>query len=143
VRITSKGNSYVTLTSHGGEVPVTIANNLDTTVQVSVQVSANQRLTLSNDGRVVVPPIPPHQQTLVKIHADAKTSGVFPLEVRLLTPDGAHYGPAVHLYVRSTVYGTITLVITGAATAALMVAVAIRLGRRALAARRASTAQGG
>ena len=33
VRITSHENSFVTLTSHGGNVPVTIANNLVTPVQ--------------------------------------------------------------------------------------------------------------
>jgi Family of unknown function (DUF6049) len=141
VRIASRKNSYVTLTSHGGKVPVTISNNLDTTVRVTIQVRS-QRLSLSGHGRVTVPPIPPHQQTVVEVHAAAKTSGVFPVQVQLLTPSGSKYGPQVQLFVRSTVYGTITLVITGAATAALMIAVAIRLGRRALAARRSATASG-
>jgi hypothetical protein len=139
VHITSNNKSYVTLTSHGGKVPVTISNNLDTAVSVVVHVVANQRLTLSNGGRLTVT-IPPHQQTAVEIHAAAKTSGVFSLQVQLFTPkgQGKPYGNIVTLYVRSTAYGTITLVITGAATAALMIAVAIRLTRRALAARRPS-----
>jgi uncharacterized protein DUF6049 len=139
VHITSVNKSYVTLTSHGGKVPVTISNNLDTAVSVVVHVATNQRLTLSNGGRVTVT-IPPHQQTAVEVHAAAKTSGVFPLQVQLFTPkgQGKPYGQSVTLYVRSTAYGTITLVITGAATAALMIAVAIRLTRRALAARRPS-----
>jgi hypothetical protein len=83
--------------------------------------------------------VPAHQQTVVNIHASAKTSGVFPVTVQLYTPTNAPYGSQVKLFVRSTVYGTITLIITGAATAALMIAVAIRLGRRALAARRGAT----
>jgi uncharacterized protein DUF6049 len=137
VRISSLDNSYVTLTSHNGKVPVTISNGLDTAVTVVVHVAPNQRVTLSNGGRVTVN-IPAHQQTAVEIHAAAKTSGVFPLSVRLFTPGGRGlpYGDAVTLYVRSTEYGTITLVITGAATAALLVAVAIRLTRRAMAAKR-------
>jgi hypothetical protein len=135
VRITSHPNSFVTLTSHGGKVPITIANNLDTPVNVVLKLSANQRLT-RNSQRAV--PLPAHQQTVVDMHADAKTSGVFQLTVQLLTPKGQAYGSKVRLYVRSTAYGTITIVITGAATAALLLAVVIRLVRRARAARRAS-----
>jgi Family of unknown function (DUF6049) len=137
VRIASHRNSYVTLTSHGGKVPVTISNNLATPVRVTVQLEANQRLSLTRNGRVTQV-VAPHQQVVVDVHAAAKTSGVFPVTAQLLTPKGRAYGQPVQLFVRSTVYGTITLVITGAATAALLVAVAIRLIRRALAARHAS-----
>lgn len=136
VRITSHSNSYITLTSHGGKVPVTISNNLATPVRVTVKLEANQRLALSRHGLVNDVAIPAHQQTVVNVHAAAKTSGVFPVKVQLLTPQGKRYGRFVPLFVRSTAYGTITLIITGAATAALMVAVAIRLTRRAMAARR-------
>jgi hypothetical protein len=136
VRITSKGGSFITLTSHGGKVPITVENNLDTAVNVIVQIKS-QRLTLSHGGKQTVS-LPAHQQTRVDLHADAKTSGVFKITVRLLTPRGQPYGSKVELYVRSTVYGTITLVITGAATGALLLAVVIRLARRALTARRSS-----
>ncbi len=136
VRITSAPNSHVTLTSHGGKVPVTVANHLDVPVSVIVHVVKNPRLTPRDNTLVRV--IPAHQQVAIDLHASAKTSGVFPLIVQLLTPSGRALGSPVRLYVRSTVYGTITLVITGAATAALMVAVAIRLTRRAMAARRST-----
>jgi hypothetical protein len=144
VHIASAPNSFITLTSHGGKLPVSIANDLDAAVNVTVQLLANQRLTFPHDGRVAVS-IPAHQHVAVSIKASAKTSGVFPLDVRLLTPSGKPYGfgprgSQVQLFVRSTVYGTITLVITGAATAALLVAVAIRLIRRAIAARRPAPA---
>lgn len=138
VRITSHGNSYVTLTSHGGKVPVTVSNNLGTPVRVTVQLEDNERLSLTHGGQVTQT-IAPHQQVVVDVHAAAKTSGVFPVQAQLLTPSGQKYGAPVQLFVRSTAYGTITLVITGAATAALMIAVAIRLTRRALAARRSTT----
>jgi uncharacterized protein YfaS (alpha-2-macroglobulin family) len=121
-------------------VPVTIANDLGAPAHITVQLDANQRLTLPHNGRVGPVALPAGQQTTVDIDAAAKTSGVFPLEVQLLTPNGQKYGQAVQLFVRSTVYGTITLVITAAATAALLVAVAIRLVRRGIAARRAANA---
>ncbi|HVW80048.1 MAG TPA: DUF6049 family protein [Mycobacteriales bacterium] len=139
VHIVSEPGSTVTLTGHGGKVPVTIANTLDAPAQITVLLDAHDRLTLPGTGRVSVS-IPAGQQTTVDVHATAKTSGVFALDVQLLTPNGQKYGKPVQLYVRSTVYGTITLVITGAATAALLVAVAIRLIRRAINARRTSSA---
>jgi Family of unknown function (DUF6049) len=146
VRITSKAGSYVTLTSHDGKVPITISNNLGTQVTVTVQLQSHEQLTLSNHGEKSVP-IPPHQQTLVYVNAAAKTSGVFPVTVRLLAPNGNPYdaddinnNAVTTLYVRSTAYGTITLIITGGATAALMIAVAIRLVRRARTARRGAIA---
>jgi hypothetical protein len=137
VHIVSAPNSTVTLTGHGGKVPVTIANELDAPASITVQLNASERLKLPHNGRVTVA-IPANRQTTVDVHATAKTSGVFPLQVQLLTPSGQKYGAPVQLYVRSTVYGTITLVITGAATAALLIAVGIRLSRRALAAKRAA-----
>jgi hypothetical protein len=140
VHIVSAPNSTVTLTGHGGKVPVTIANDLDAPASVTVQLNASERLKLPHNGRERVT-IPANRQTTVDVHATAKTSGVFPLEVQLLTPNGQKYGTPVQLYVRSTVYGTITLVITGAGTALLLVAVGIRLTRRARAARRAATTQ--
>jgi hypothetical protein len=136
VTIASVAGSHITLTSHGGQFPVTIANDLDVPVNVTVALEPTLRLTFAHDGREQRT-IPAHQRLAVDFRATAKTSGVFPIKVQLLTPDGHAYGSRVTLYVRSTVYGTITLVITGAATAALLIAVGVRLTRRAIAARRA------
>jgi Family of unknown function (DUF6049) len=136
VSITTHPGSFITLTSHRGTLPITIFNRLDTPVHVVLKVDANSRLGLVNGGRTTVPPIPANTSVSVTVRATAKTSGVFPLEVRLLTPSLRPYGKTVQLYVRSTAYGTITLVITAAATIALLIAVAIRLTRRGIAARR-------
>jgi hypothetical protein len=137
VRITTNAGSYITLTSHNGKVPITVSNNLDTTVHVVLKVDANQRLALANDGRETLT-IPAHQAVAVSVRAVAKTSGVFPLQVRLLTPGLDGYGSTVQLYVRSTAYGTVTLIITAASTLALLIAVGVRLTRRAVRARRAA-----
>ena len=117
---------------------MTIANDLSTPVTVMVQLLANQRLTLSQRRPRTVP-LPPHQQTVVDVHAGGEDLRRVPGDGPACRPrrETAPTASPVKLFVRSTVYGTITLVITGAATAALLVAVAIRLTRRALAARRA------
>lgn len=140
VHLATRDGSVITLTSHGGKLPMTVANDLDMPVRVTVAIERNQRLTFSNGGRVTVT-VPAHQHLAVSIKATAKTSGVFPFKVRLLTPSGKPYGAEHRLLVRSTVYGRITLVITGAATAALLLAVVFRLTRRAIASRRPAAAQ--
>jgi len=134
VRIASPNGSFVTLTSHSGTVPVTVANELDTPVSVIVAISS-QHLKLSGQGRKAQT-IPAHRQIAVDVRATARTSGVFPLTVRLLTRSGAAYDDPEQLFVRSTAYGTVAILITAGATGALLLAVAIRLVRRALAARR-------
>jgi hypothetical protein len=139
VHIVTRSRSFITLTSHNGQVPITVANDLNTPVHIVLKVNANQRLAFANGGRTLLT-IPANTQFPVTVRAVAKTSGVFPLEVRLLTPDKRPYGATVQIFVRSTAYGTITLVITAAATLALLIAVAIRLTRRALTARRTARA---
>lgn len=138
VHIASRSSSLVTLTSHSGIVPVTVANDLDIPVQVVVKVEPDQHLVVK-DGRVVQL-IGPHRQLPVDIHATAQTSGVFGLTVQLTTTSGRPYGPPVPLRIRSTAYGTTALLITGGATAVLLLTVIVRLIRRARAARRSAAA---
>jgi hypothetical protein len=88
-------------------------------------------------GGRVIRTIAAHRQVPVDIRATALTSGVFPLTVTLYTPTGQRYGTSVRLYVRSTAYGATALLITGGATAVLLLTVVGRLVRRARAARRA------
>jgi hypothetical protein len=135
VRIASAPRSFVTLTSHSGTVPITVGNELNTPVHVVVAIES-QHLTVSGGGRTAQT-IPPHRQYAVDVRASAKTAGVFQLTVRLLTPSGAVYQQE-QLFVRSTAYGTVAILITGAATGVLLLAVVIRLFRRGVRARRQS-----
>ena len=136
VRIASAAGSFVTLTSHSGTVPVTVSNELGTPVKVTVKISS-QHLQVSGGGRAAQT-IPAHRQVAVDVRATARTAGVFPLDVTLLTPTGKTYD-ATQLFVRSTAYGAVTIAITGGATGVLLIAVIIRLVRRARAARRVAT----
>jgi hypothetical protein len=135
VHIASQPGSLVTLTSHSGTVPVTVTNDLDTPVRVVIGFAKDPRLVVK--GRLLPQTIAPHRQAPVDVRATAKTSGVFSLTVRLYTPTADHrpYGAPVHLFVRSTAYGATALLITGGATAVLLLTVVLRLARRARAAR--------
>ncbi|MDQ1694959.1 MAG: hypothetical protein QOJ03_312 [Frankiaceae bacterium] len=136
VHIASRPGSLVTLTSHSGTVPVTVTNDLDTPVNVVVGIEDTPRLDVKS-GRVART-IGPHRQKTVDVRATAKTSGVFPLTVTLYTPapSNVRYGHSVLLLVRSTAYGSTAILITGGATAVLLLTVAVRIARRARGARR-------
>jgi hypothetical protein len=136
VHIAARPDSLVTLTSHSGIVPVTVTNDLDTPVTVVVQIDPDQHLVVKS-GRVEQT-LAAHHQAPIDVRASAQTSGVFRLTVRLATKGGRSYGPAVPLRVRSTAYGSTALLITGGATAVLLLTVIVRLVRRARAARRAT-----
>ncbi|MBV9096663.1 MAG: hypothetical protein JO079_01275 [Frankiaceae bacterium] len=134
VRIATGTNSFVTLTSNSGTVPVTVSNELDVPVHVVVGITSGLHLKVAGNGRTSEV-IPPHRRIPIDVKATAQTSGVFPLEVTLYTPSGQTY-QKVKLFVRSTAYGVVALLITGGATGVLMVAVVVRLIRRGLRARR-------
>jgi hypothetical protein len=126
VRILSGGS--VSLASRTSKIPVTVANQLSQPVHVRVDLSTNSaRLAATDPG---VRTIPPGHTAQVEIGVRAQSSGVFPAYVRLLTPAGQPYGPAVKLVVRSTAYGALALAITGGAFGVLLLTVAVRLGRR-------------
>jgi hypothetical protein len=136
VRIASHADSLVTLTSHSGIVPVTVTNDLDTPITIVVEIEPDQHLVVKS-GRVEQT-VAAHRQVPIDVRASAQTSGVFRLTVRLATKSGRHYGAPVPLRVRSTAYGSTALLITGGATAVLLLTVVVRLVRRARAARRSA-----
>ena len=77
------------------------------------------------------------RQTLT-VTAMTRTSGTFPVEISLLSPQGLPLGPPTELLLTSTAYGRTALGITLAALAVLLVAVGVRLTRRAMRSRATS-----
>jgi len=141
VHIQTRANSLTTLTGSGGTVPVTVSNDLDTPVTVTVVASADPHLEVGPGARVTRV-IDAHTKLPVDVHVTALTRGVATLDVALYTPPPGSrpYTAPVQLRVRSTAYGLEALLITGGATLVLVVGAGVRLGRRARAARRAARA---
>ena len=141
VRIATQPDSLITLTGSSGTVPVTVSNELDTPVRVTVVASADPHLEVRRGGRVTLT-IRAHTQVPVDVRVSARTRGIATLRVGLYTPGiGARpYSPAVQLRINSTAYGLEALLITGGATAVLFVGAGVRLVRRARAARKAPRA---
>ncbi|MCU0266337.1 MAG: DUF6049 family protein [Actinomycetia bacterium] len=118
----------VTLAARSGLIPVTVVNGLPQAVTVRVGVTAIPAVRLS-----VTPPPPvtvaAGRRQSVEVPAEATAVGRVDVEARLLTPDGAPYGPPVTIPVQVTGLGRVAAVIVGAALALLAVAFAVRLGR--------------
>ncbi len=143
VHIASGSGNPITLTSSSGTFPITIANNLDQPVRVRLRIGTNGHAAIT--GQNTVQEIPPRTQIAVDLRAKVYTSGQFPITARLVTPGPGSqpYGrQVVTLYMRSTAYGIVALLISGGALVVLLVAVAVRLTRRALRARRSPAVAG-
>jgi hypothetical protein len=134
VRILSRGS--VTLSGASGQVPITIANDLDQAVVIDVRLtpSSSIRLKVDQPGQLR---LGPRLKETIEVRAEAATSGTVPVEVALLTPDGAVYSEPVTIDVRSTAYSRVGLAVVGVAGIALLLLVGARLVRRVRHARRA------
>ncbi len=127
VRITTSG--LITLTSRSGKIPLTVANGLSRPVELQVRMSSNQARVVVRDSPVRR--IEPGHSIQLLAEYESRTAGVFPVYAELYTPDGRLYSAPVKILVRSTAYGALALGITGGALGVLLVAVTVRLGRRA------------
>jgi hypothetical protein len=97
VRIVPSGP--ITLTSRSGQIPITVANDLDQPVTVLLAVDAvpSVRMTLKQPGLMTV--AAGSRQT-VEVAAKAAANGRLIVQARLYAPDGQVYGPAVGLTYR-------------------------------------------
>ena len=133
----SSSKRVITLASRRGTIPVTISNGLDQAVVVRLQVAVGTARVTAQDTALHT--VDAKRKITEEVTAVVNQAGLFTVTVQLLTPDGRPYGDPVALRLRSTAYGELALGITGGALAVLFVAVAVRLTRRAMRARRAAS----
>ncbi|HEX5950845.1 MAG TPA: DUF6049 family protein [Actinomycetota bacterium] len=115
--VTADAGDVVTLTSRSGAtLPVFVTNDAEESVRVSVALESQYlvRSPLSQDLVLA----PGDAQTLTFV-VDLKTTGRFPLAVRVVAPDGQVIGGS-SVVVRSTAYSRIALIITIAAALVLV-----------------------
>ncbi|MEV7802096.1 hypothetical protein AB0O28_04010 [Microbispora sp. NPDC088329] len=119
-----------------GQVPVSVANNLDKDIQIKVRVTSasKSRLAIDADGGVYVTPttrILAGRSQLVNVPVIVRNEGgEASISVQLLTDGDEKYGKAVRVVVRATGYTGIALVIVGAAVVIMLAAVVMRILRR-------------
>lgn len=128
---------FVTLSSHSGRFPVTIANDTSRPVKVALQVRPRVA------GRLKIDPIEPvvvapQRKATVTVSAHAPSGGVIQVGVGLATPTHLRFGATEQFTVRATEYGVFGWVIMGVGLGLLFLASGIRLVRRVRASRHGS-----
>lgn len=125
------GSGVYSLASSGSPLPLTVVNDLSDPVKVRLRVTSRASgFTVKDLGEQV---IDARSRTTIKVPATVERSGTFMVEAVVTTPAGRALGDGdpVQLKVRSTAFGAIGLIITGAALALLLVLTVRRIIRRA------------
>lgn len=117
----------IALASDESPLPVYISNNLPVTVTVGVSVRNNRAL---RPDKVPYQKIPANSSRNRNINIEPLRAGRISAEVELETPQGIQLGEPTRFELASTQYGTITLVVTGVAGAALLLLSSRRIYRR-------------
>jgi hypothetical protein len=125
------GAGTVTLTSQTGVISVNVVNELGQPVRVGVQLDPRNQARLSLRD-VPVELIEAGSSTQINLRVTAATSGKFAVVAQLIDRSQHPFGNPRTLVVRSTQYGRVALAVTGIGAGALLLAVGIRITRRAL-----------
>lgn len=127
VRVLSQGT--ITLSGDSGKVPVTIANDLDRSVTVGVQLRGRPGLRLSSEP---VEGIRIEAGRMASVDLDARVVGGDPLavEVQLIGPDGQDYGQPATITLMSTAYARAAAWVVALAFVAIVVFVIVGVARR-------------
>ena len=117
-----EGDQTVTLTSHSGEVPITIRSAAPYPAVATLDLSSDKLLFRNGQGqwstRVV---LQPRISTVVNIQVQTRASGVFRLDVTLHAPTGPVRLAVGELTVRSTSSSVVGVGLTVGAVAVLAV----------------------
>ena len=100
--------SAVTLTSRNGVIPVTIHKQADYDMRVTLVLQSPRLEVIGGPGRVVTLTRP---EQLFTFQVQAQTTGRFPVEVFVETPNGARIAQS-RIVVRSTAYNRVALIVT-------------------------------
>jgi hypothetical protein len=116
VSLLAPADGTYTLASSDSPLVLTVQNDLPVAVDVRLEVRSRSTRGLSI-GDIGVQTLAPGERTTLQVPTEVRQSGGFAVTAQLTTPDGAPLGEAVSLQVKSTAYGSISLIITiGAAT---------------------------
>lgn len=113
-------------------------------VQIDVQVTLSPVAGLRT-GPIDLISLPANSRRQVRVPAEVSRAGQFSVAAQLATPGGTTLGPRgapSRVQLRSTAYGTVTLIVTLGGGGALVLLSALRITRRVRAARTPSTTPG-
>ncbi|MDQ3663272.1 MAG: DUF6049 family protein, partial [Actinomycetota bacterium] len=130
--VSLSGPEFVTLSSSRGRFPLTVSNQLDRSVTVSVSVQTvpgdlGSSTRFDSGSRLT---IQSGDQDTVTVETRVGDVGVTSAEAYVVTQSGRRVGVPLSFSMRTSVVGTVIWAIMGAASALLVFAVARRLWRR-------------
>jgi hypothetical protein len=139
VTLVAPADGTYSLGSSDAPLVLTVRNDLPIAVQVLLDVSTRgtRGLSISDIG---VQTLAPGQRTTLQVPTEVRQSGGFAVSAQLTTPGGEPLGDRIQLQVKSTTYGSISLLITVGAAALLGLLFLRRLVNFVLRRRRAAGA---
>jgi uncharacterized protein DUF6049 len=127
--LTISAVTRVTLGGLKGTVLVSVGNALPYAVKVELQADPGGGITVVGPPHVLT--VPAGQQQIVKVTVAATAVGSSTLRLQLVAPDGTAFPAQKSMTVQVTHYGTLVLVIIGAALGIFVLTAATRAIRRA------------
>ncbi|HEY0509510.1 MAG TPA: DUF6049 family protein [Blastococcus sp.] len=111
VTLLAPADGTYSLGSTEAPLVLTVRNDLPIAVQVRLEVAArgSRGLSISDIG---LQTLAPGERTTLQVPTEVRQSGGFAVNAQLTTPDGAPLGDRIQLQVKSTAYGSISLLIT-------------------------------
>jgi hypothetical protein len=139
VTLLAPANGTYSLASSDAPLVLTVRNDLPFAVSVvlDLRVRGNRGLSIDHIGAQT---LPQGQRTTLQVPAHVRQSGSFAVTAALTTPGGGMLGSRVEMQVKSTTYGSISLLITFGAAALLGLLFLRRLVHFVLRRRHAATA---
>lgn len=119
----------ITLSGESGLVPVTIANDLDRSVTIGVQLRGIPNARLESDPLYEIT-IGPGKKVSVELEATVVGGRTLSAGVQLLTPEGQNFGRPARIELVSTAYARAAAWVIGAAFAAIILFVVVGITRR-------------
>ena len=111
VSLLAPADGTYSLASRDSPLPLTVQNDLPFAVSVQVDLSTPSTRSIRL-GDLAVQTLAPGRRTTLEVPTEVQQNGRFTVSALLRTPGGAALGETVRLQVRSTAYGTISLLIT-------------------------------
>lgn len=117
-QISAPEDFQITLTARDGTIPLTLTNDSDRSVRVKVHLESNQ-LTFPK-GRTLDVPLPPGTSRL-DIEVRTRTSGAFPLDISITSPDDSIKLDETTFTIRSTAVSGAGVVLSAGAGLFLLI----------------------
>lgn len=122
-KLSLRAPGEITLTSEQGEITLSLVNEADYPVTVRIVPSSDD---VTFDPTVIEDTFEANAASQFRVDVRSQSSGIFPVRVRLETPNGTEIRSAFSITVRSTSFNDIALAITLGALAFLVLFYVLR-----------------